>query len=62
MKNILIIGAGRSSANLIKYLLDHAVIHDWQIRVGDMDASFAQDKIGQSKHAIAFKLDASNST
>jgi saccharopine dehydrogenase-like NADP-dependent oxidoreductase len=62
MKNILIIGAGRSSANLIKYLLDHAVIHDWQIRVGDMDASFAQDKIGESNHAMAFKLDASNAT
>jgi saccharopine dehydrogenase-like NADP-dependent oxidoreductase len=60
MKNILIIGAGRSSANLIKYLLEHAFKHDWHIRVGDMDVSFAQNKIGDSNRATAFKLDASN--
>jgi saccharopine dehydrogenase-like NADP-dependent oxidoreductase len=60
MKNILIIGAGRSSANLIKYLLEHAGPFDWHIRVGDMDVSFAQSKIGSSSLASAFKLDASN--
>lgn len=60
MKNILIIGAGRSSANLIKYLLENAAQFDWQIRVGDMDVSFAQSKIGESTYATAFKLDASN--
>ena len=62
MKNILIIGAGRSSANLIKYLLDHATQHNWHIRVGDMDISFAKRKIGSSGHASAFQLDASNDT
>ncbi len=60
MKNILIIGAGRSSANLIKYLLEHAAQFDWHLRVGDMDVSFAERKIGASAHAEAFKLDASN--
>jgi saccharopine dehydrogenase-like NADP-dependent oxidoreductase len=60
MKKILIIGAGRSSANLIKYLLEHAAQYDWHIRVGDMDVAFAQSKIGISAHATAFKLDASN--
>jgi saccharopine dehydrogenase-like NADP-dependent oxidoreductase len=60
MKNILIIGAGRSSANLIKYLLEKAAEHNWHIRVGDMDVSFALHKIGSSVHATAFKLDASN--
>jgi saccharopine dehydrogenase-like NADP-dependent oxidoreductase len=60
MKNILIIGAGRSSANLIKYLLEHASQCDWHIRVGDMDVSFANSKIGGSTHATAFRLDASN--
>jgi saccharopine dehydrogenase-like NADP-dependent oxidoreductase len=60
MKKILIIGAGRSSANLIKYLLEHAAQFDWHIRVGDMDVAFAQGKIGHSSHATAFKLDASN--
>ncbi len=60
MKNILIIGAGRSSANLIKYLLEHAGQYNWRIRVGDMDVSFAEGKIGVSAYATAFKLDASN--
>jgi hypothetical protein len=60
MKNILIIGAGRSSANLIKYLLEHSPLFDWQLRVGDMDISFATSKIGGSKHGVAFKLDASD--
>jgi len=60
MKNILIIGAGRSSANLIKYLLEHAEQLDWNIRVGDMDEAFALAKIGTSNRAKAFKLDAAN--
>lgn len=60
MKNILIIGAGRSSANLIKYLLERAQQFDWHIRVGDMDVSFAKSKIGESTYATAFQLDASN--
>ena len=60
MKNILIIGAGRSSANLIKYLLEQAEQFDWSIRVGDMDVTFARQKIGNSKRGEAFQLDASN--
>ena len=60
MKKILIIGAGRSSANLIKYLLEQAIQYDWHIRVGDMDVSFAKRKIGSSVHATAFQLDASS--
>jgi saccharopine dehydrogenase-like NADP-dependent oxidoreductase len=61
MKNILIIGAGRSSANLIQYLLQNASVYDWRIRVGDMDVSFARSKIGDSQFGEAFQLDASNS-
>jgi saccharopine dehydrogenase (NAD+, L-glutamate forming) len=61
MKNILIIGAGRSSANLIQYLLQNASEYDWRIRVGDMDVSFARGKIGDSQFGEAFQLDASNS-
>lgn len=61
MKKILVVGAGRSSANLIKYLLDHAEIHNWHIRVGDMDKGFAQQKIGRSVRAEAFQLNASDS-
>jgi saccharopine dehydrogenase-like NADP-dependent oxidoreductase len=60
MKNILIIGAGRSSANLIKYLVEHAAVNDWKIRVGDMDVTFARQKIENSPHAEAFELNASD--
>lgn len=60
MKKILVIGAGRSSADLIKYLLEHAPKHDWHLRVGDMDQSFAEKKIGSSPNAQAFRLNASD--
>jgi saccharopine dehydrogenase (NAD+, L-glutamate forming) len=60
MKKILVIGAGRSSANLIKYLLEQAPIHDWQLRVGDMDQTFAKQKIGNSTYGTAFSLNAAD--
>jgi saccharopine dehydrogenase-like NADP-dependent oxidoreductase len=60
MKKILIVGAGRSSANLIKYLLEHADQCDWHIRVGDMDEQFARQKIGDSTRGTAFQLNAAN--
>ncbi len=58
MKKILVIGAGRSSANLIKYLTDYAETEDWTIRVGDMDIDFARQKIGNCPRAEAFQLNA----
>jgi saccharopine dehydrogenase-like NADP-dependent oxidoreductase len=61
MKKILVIGAGRSSSNLIKYLIDHAEQEKWTIRVGDMDIQLAQQKTAGSPHAVCFILDASNS-
>ena len=35
MERILILGAGRSAASLIHYLLEHAQTHSWQITIGD---------------------------
>ncbi len=60
MKKILVIGAGRSSANLIKYLTEHAEKESWKIRVGDMDATMAAQKLAGSPFGEAFQLDASN--
>jgi len=62
MKKIVVIGAGRSSSNLIKYLLEHADNEDWSIRVGDMDLAFAEAKIGHSSRAEAFQFDGSDAT
>lgn len=60
MKKILVIGAGRSSANLIKYLIDHADNEKWAIRVGDMDISLAEQKTSQSPFAECFVLNATD--
>ena len=50
MKKILVIGAGRSSSNLIKYLIDHAEQEKWTIRVGDMDIQLAQKIASHPKY------------
>ena len=58
MKTILIIGAGRSSSSLIRYLLKHSEQEDWTIKVGDMDLSMAEEKIGGHPRGHAFHFDA----
>ncbi len=58
MKKILVIGAGRSSSSLIKYLLDNATNEDWLIRVGDMDLSIAEEKVNDHPRGEAFAFNA----
>lgn len=58
MKNILVIGAGRSSSSLIKYLLEHAQQEDWTIHVGDMDENMARHKTGNHTRSRAFMFNA----
>lgn len=60
MKQILVIGAGRSSSSMIKYFLDNAVQENWFVRVGDMDLNLAQEKVGKSAHGEAFAFNALN--
>jgi saccharopine dehydrogenase (NADP+, L-glutamate forming) len=60
MQNILIIGAGRSSSFLIKYLIEQAPVYNWNIRVADMDLSLAQSKINNSTRAQAVTFDVNN--
>ena len=45
MKNILVIGAGRSSQILIKYLLDHSVLLNWKVVVADYSLELAENYI-----------------
>lgn len=59
-KSILIIGAGRSSSSLIKYLLDESVKHNWQITVGDMSLETAQQKINNHPNGKAILFDINN--
>jgi len=59
-KRILVLGAGKSSSYLIKFLSEKALSHDWQITIADNDIRAAQKKIGKSKLIQAAWLDASN--
>lgn len=45
MKKVLVLGAGRSSASLIKYLVQKVDLNNWELVVGDYDLKQAQDKL-----------------
>ncbi len=60
MRNILIIGAGRSSSSLIKYLLDKSTQENLHITIGDVSVENAQEKISNHKNATAIQLDVFN--
>ncbi len=59
MKNITVIGAGRSASSLIKYLLDHSAEYQYQVTVADLSLAAAQQKINQHPNgkAVAFSLE-----
>ncbi|HRG89671.1 MAG TPA: saccharopine dehydrogenase NADP-binding domain-containing protein, partial [Chitinophagales bacterium] len=58
MRNILILGAGKSSIVLIDYLVEHAEQQQWEVTVADMSAELALQKTKGRKHthAIAFNF------
>lgn len=57
MKKILVLGAGRSATSLIDYLLDNSQKEDWQIIVGDSDASLAAEKAKNHQRAEAIAIE-----
>ena len=57
MRNILIIGAGRSSASLIKYLLEKSVEENLQITIADISVDLAESIINNHKSAKTLVLD-----
>lgn len=57
MKNILIIGAGRSTTSLINYLLKHAESQHWHVTVADRDTDLINKKVHDHAHATALALD-----
>jgi saccharopine dehydrogenase-like NADP-dependent oxidoreductase len=48
-KYILVLGAGRSSASLIRYLLQHADENNWTVTVGDISEAIARERIADFK-------------
>ncbi|MEM6642012.1 MAG: saccharopine dehydrogenase C-terminal domain-containing protein [Bacteroidota bacterium] len=57
MQKILVIGAGRSSASLIKYLLGHAESEQWQLTLAEKETKLAANKIGSNPYATVLSLD-----
>lgn len=57
MRNILIIGAGRSATSLIKYLLDKSESEDLFITIGDLSEESAQKFTLGHPNAKGIKLD-----
>lgn len=60
MRNILIIGAGRSASSLIKYLLEKSENEKLHITIGDLSLELAQRKTQNHKNATAITLDIFN--
>ena len=59
-QKIFIIGAGRSSSSLIKYLIDESIDNNFEIKVGDKDLSLVESKIGANERASAISFDVFN--
>lgn len=60
MKNILVIGAGRSSSSLIKYLLDYSQTEQWTVTVGDVSIDLVKQKTNNHPNARAIVFDINN--
>lgn len=57
MKNILVIGAGRSASSLIKYLLDQSVENDFFVKIVDRDITLVKSKINGHERGEALSFD-----
>ena len=60
MKNILIIGAGKSSSSLIKYLLDKAEDENLFLTIGDLDIKNASELVNNHKNTVVLEFDIFN--
>jgi len=57
MKHILVLGAGKSSSVLIKYLLEQSAAYDWKVVVGDISKELAASKVGNHPNGEAIFFD-----
>jgi len=60
MRNILIIGAGRSASSLIQYLLSKSETENLHLTIGDLSLELAQRKTNDHKNATAIAIDIFN--
>ena len=62
MRNILIIGAGKSSSSLIKYLLDKSIEEKLHITVGDISIENVSQRFQKHQNLSVIELDVFNET
>ena len=60
MKRVLLLGAGRSSASLIKYLVQKVNQNNWELVVGDYNPELAQDKLPSHPRLKGIQFDIFN--
>jgi saccharopine dehydrogenase (NADP+, L-glutamate forming) len=58
-KHILVLGAGRSSAALINYLLNQSLLNNWVVTVGDISKQAAEQRMlgFVTGYAVEFNID-----
>jgi saccharopine dehydrogenase-like NADP-dependent oxidoreductase len=57
MRNILIIGAGRSASSLIKYLLEKSTVENLHLTIADLSKALAEKKTNNHPNATPIALD-----
>lgn len=64
VRNILILGAGKSSIALVDYLVEHSATEQWQITVADISVESALQKTGgrENTRAIGIELNDAETT
>ena len=60
MRNILIIGAGKSSSSLIKYLLEKSPKENIHITIGDISLDEISKRFQNQQHLTLIELDVFN--
>lgn len=60
MQNILLIGAGKSSSYLVKYLSDLSVAEDWQVTIADAKGKNAEQVAGKLPNCKAITFNATD--
>lgn len=62
MKQILVFGAGKSSAALIEYFLINALAENWRLTVVDAQIETVEEKLGKSLYGTALAFDIADET
>ncbi|MDG2139572.1 MAG: saccharopine dehydrogenase C-terminal domain-containing protein [Flavobacteriales bacterium] len=61
MKNILVIGAGRSAVTLIEYLLNESIVFNWKVTIADYNIELAKEASLNHKNSRVILFNINNS-